>query len=283
MKEFSIDLRASAKGERKKAVQYLRERGFNVARQKDCFCLEYLSNSGAEKPYDYAYFGMYFDEETILTLPQDWDKFVRIVGEGKDTVENTFEEGRWYKLKDGNSLSCYSRDTKGYGFDHRGDWQDVMFMRHVNCWTPATEAQVEKALKKEAVKRGFVKGVTVKCLNDWGSLTIDQDILSWYEIEGCLWASCRGTSPCIFRNGKWAEIIEEEVPSVGGYKLERVGRYSGSECKWKFGCYAFTTSSVKRARHLLKLTEASSIKINGHDVTKDDLDKIINYITKHNS
>jgi hypothetical protein len=83
---FSIDLKASDKGERKKAVKYLRGKGFNVRKRKNAKSkLNYLSNfHGGIRDYDFMYYGICAPGEQLLTLPRDWDKFVNIVDQLKN-------------------------------------------------------------------------------------------------------------------------------------------------------------------------------------------------------
>ncbi len=90
MEKFSIDLRSSAKGERKKAVRYLREKGFEVKKRSECNYSNYLSNNdNLGLCSEFMYYHATLNDETILTLPSDWDKLVEIV-EGKE-----FKIGDW--------------------------------------------------------------------------------------------------------------------------------------------------------------------------------------------
>lgn len=94
----------------------------------------------------------------------------------------------------------------------------------------ATKEEVFNALKKEAEKRGFVKGAKIKdngldCSCKQNEIlkdnTFDFDLKDngmWMKVGednyGCL----------IFENGKWAEIISqpEEVIELNGVKYKRI-------------------------------------------------------------
>jgi hypothetical protein len=90
MKKFSIDLKASAKGERKKVVKYLRAKGFSVTRKRDAPIestsgeLNYLCSYTVKPRHqnnDFNYYKGNSGSRVTLTLPQDWSKLIDIIEE----------------------------------------------------------------------------------------------------------------------------------------------------------------------------------------------------------
>ena len=94
MKEFSIDLVNSEKGERKKAVKYLREQGYSVQRRRDKrgFGIEYLSNNGVSG-FNFQYFSITGSKEKLLSLPHDWDKLVEYTQKKPLEIKTTTASG----------------------------------------------------------------------------------------------------------------------------------------------------------------------------------------------
>jgi len=114
----------------------------------------------------------------------------------------------------------------GYGISSNGFWcNEVSWIQNkeYNPHRKATESEVFEALKKEAVKRGFVDGVKFK-----SSLSEDGKTRTvYFKNESCFdfYASlnrlnCVTTrdewdfgqsNPTIFQNGVWSEIIKERT------------------------------------------------------------------------
>lgn len=123
---------------------------------------------------------------------------------------------KWYKRRHKKALfyvinlpndECHL--IKVYGFDNGGDW-----MHHESPQTYpdneviATEEEVREALINEAKKRGYKKGVKCKFGIIEDIRTIETNIFDWngkYLFVRCI----NGNADIIFKNGKWAEIIEE--------------------------------------------------------------------------
>lgn len=92
-----------------------------------------------------------------------------------------------------------------YGFDSEGDWftplRTPKIYHGVYGKRLATPKEIQEALTKEAVKRGYEEAYCINCLEegikktDFGFWTGLKD--GGYWLGGCL----------IFKNGKWAEII----------------------------------------------------------------------------
>ena len=102
-------------------------------------------------------------------------------------------------------------NINGYGFDDsdwQGDTRNCLEHYGNSCgYELATDQEVETALIKEAKKRGFKEGVTIKCLNNnfHNTYKLKSTFNDLYIEDGDLWF---GTEE-IFINGKWAEIIED--------------------------------------------------------------------------
>lgn len=127
----------------------------------------------------------------------------------------SIEAGKWYK-GNGDKLiftTSYEQDghVKAYGFGVMGGWYDD---DNTYTWTAhdlkeATKEEVEQALIKEAKKRGYVEGARIKCLYFGQEYTITSE-KHWEDFDGkeLLMVESEGTGVWIFKNGKWAEIVE---------------------------------------------------------------------------
>lgn len=139
------------------------------------------------------------------------------------------EKGKWYNTENGIGIFCVThvRDgdvTDAYGIGNMGYWiceGDEGWRGFSNGNTPATDDEVFEALKKEAIKLGFKKGVTVRrtknlllkagyCHNGL-ECTLEDDHDAFEMINGNLF--CYGR--VIFCNGLWAEIIEDKLELNG--------------------------------------------------------------------
>ena len=133
--------------------------------------------------------------------------------------KDELEVGKWHLdgNKDDKFLICLTRLEGnlyyGYGFDSDGKWVDDDGDFWGNAYNdisrPATDKEVETALIKEAKKRGFKEGITVKgCDGRIGKRTAEHYLYFKEDnnIQSCEWD---GLDNClIFDNGKWATIIE---------------------------------------------------------------------------
>ncbi|MDA3614730.1 hypothetical protein [Polluticaenibacter yanchengensis] len=127
----------------------------------------------------------------------------------------------WYKLP-GSTFLMYHDFENGikYGFGRNGEWYDPLEISWNPSLVPADETEVVNALLSEAIKRGYTKGVNVICLKDGLEYKLRRyDEISRISIELMFlmtkdfWLCGKGvfTSFCIFKNGKWAEIIKEKT------------------------------------------------------------------------
>lgn len=129
MKKISIDLTASKKGERKKVVRYLRNKGLFVPKRSDELRygkgVNYLSNNnpGDFSDIDFHYYeGRLCKSEVILTLPLDWDKLVEI-------VESNLTEAPVEKFKEGELVVI----TRLYHGDSFNVGDTVRLLRYPIC------------------------------------------------------------------------------------------------------------------------------------------------------
>lgn len=145
-------------------------------------------------------------EEQIKELAKGNAKVKKMFPE---VFETKFESG-WYKYKEKPSiwwLAFIDEDFYYYGFNETV-WFDKSNNKlmdiNINNYTPATDSEVLEALTNEAIKRGFKEGVFVKTL--WGKLDywkLDTNRFTFNSETNNL-----HLGPCVFNDGKWAEIIK---------------------------------------------------------------------------
>jgi len=126
-----------------------------------------------------------------------------------------FELNKWYKDELNKWLFCFQGDGSAYGFINTTFGNNYSMMSTLG-FRPATEQEVFEALKNEAIKRGFVKGVYVNNtgINDFRDTPFKEPIngeFVFYEKINVL-DSENGDGE-IFKNGKWAEIIKTYTKS----------------------------------------------------------------------
>ena len=129
----------------------------------------------------------------------------------KDAFPKLFENvelevGKWYK-KDGE-LAVWNNGKDTYGFNDSGYWRDEMLFSTKDI-TPATDKEVEDALKIEAKKRGFKEGVKFLCAIDGSESEFIENYSGsyneWQYKNNHLSRECM---QYLFNDGKWATIIE---------------------------------------------------------------------------
>lgn len=134
-----------------------------------------------------------------------------------EAFENKLEVGKWYKSKNHNKKTLFFTNKEtcdedmGYGFDFIGRYYETDFVlsgSKPEDFELATEEEVREALINEAKKRGYNEGVKCKFGIIEDIRTIETNIFDWngkYLFVRCI----NGNADIIFKNGKWAEIIEE--------------------------------------------------------------------------
>jgi len=129
------------------------------------------------------------------------------------------EVGKWYwgsgwgsgeKLIFVSELSECGDLARGYGKGANGNWydDDGSFSWTTADLKEATKEEIETALRKEAEKRGFVKGAVFQGVQGAEKdmrIPIEEIHYSYGEYCGLY----SGNS-WLYLNGKWAEVIEQE-------------------------------------------------------------------------
>lgn len=133
----------------------------------------------------------------------------------KGLIKEELEVGKWYKYSDSEGfLFCITNvqndGVEVYGFNSWGNWIDEGSY-YSEYLIPATDKEVKDALIKEAKKRGFKEGVKFKSIVS-GNIRKFTGFYFGSDEDEC-WLS-NDTVGCIFKKGKWAEIIEEKKEIV---------------------------------------------------------------------
>jgi hypothetical protein len=133
--------------------------------------------------------------------------------------KDNLEVGKWYTDDLDQGFLVFITKIKGdkyygFGFNGSGAWSEG----GNGSWGSisndidrlATDKEVEQALIKEAKKRGFKEGVTVKSSYD---KTHIRTIKSSFELSlnGLVFYCNEGNRTHLFNNGVWATIIKETI------------------------------------------------------------------------
>ena len=134
--------------------------------------------------------------------------------------------GEWYKATDSKFMVLLTKfnsmyDSKGYFFDTSGDWKGFGDVGLGQC-IKATHQEIDQALTDEAKRRGFKEGAKFKSLSENGKIRTvsDETGMFYYIKENSLTTSTPKkewynkhnvqSNPTIFKDGVWAEIIDEK-------------------------------------------------------------------------
>lgn len=158
-----------------------------------------------------------------FTLKENVDKNLKIWFPG--AFKKELELNKWYKgtfCRDKNPLVYFDSldgngNIKSYGFNPEDKWVDYRKMdshygelSRIDHWTEATPQEVESALREEAKKRGFKKGITHNVTNGDSNIISSDERFAFVEKHNKLlfnnWA--------IFENGQWASILPEETKEI---------------------------------------------------------------------
>ena len=137
-------------------------------------------------------------------LMQDWFP---------EAFEKQLEVGKVYKYPSIGEKFMFKFNGFGannYGFSTIGEWSNDLgvYENEVNLYEEATKEEWLEALKEEAKRRGFKKGVKynrvdkpylIKTFKDELELGIEADLVDGINI--------------ILKYGVWAEVIKEEKPT----------------------------------------------------------------------
>ena len=133
-----------------------------------------------------------------------------------EAFEKKLEVGRIYKypnFRGGKFMFKFNGEFGEmitYGFDANGKWCNELGIHEeqINDYKEATKEEWLEALKNEARKRGFKKGVKYNYVNNPYLIKTFIDKLE-------LGSSTDLVDHCdiILENGVWAEVIKEEIPT----------------------------------------------------------------------
>lgn len=191
-----------------------------------------------------------------------------------------FDIGTWYKHKVHKALVCCESHTddhvRGYGFDSSEFWRDHVSYSEKQL-VEASNKEIETALIKEAIYRGFKEGVRFKS-------PFSNDVFTFthfgkWEKRMPNWSLVSEGHGAIFANGKWAEIIEDTL-TIHGETLKIEGDIVS------FGCAKFETHQIMEYLAIFSTWTESNRKINsiildsGKQLTIQDLESIVEFINK---
>ena len=137
-----------------------------------------------------------------------------------EAFEKQLEVGKVYKyLSIGEGKFMFKFNGFGvnnYGFNIIGQWSDNLgvWENAVNLYEEATKEEWLEALKKEAKRRGFKKGVKYNYADKPYLIRRFKDKLHLGDL-----ADLVDDFNNILRDGIWAEVIKEEIPTQ-----EEIGR-----------------------------------------------------------
>ena len=127
--------------------------------------------------------------------------------------------GKWYKS------NGFLQEFQGkfgnnsvYGFKRDGSYSSALGFHEGDEHILATDKEVSKALTAEAVKRGFDRSdIKFKLIEGCVGELNKGRITSAYQIvyqasSNSLFSKTAGSLYTIFKNGIWADIIEQEKP-----------------------------------------------------------------------
>ena len=117
--------------------------------------------------------------------------------------KDELEVGKWYRRN--SELLVWNGGKNTYGFAGNGLWGKGLLFSGDETGL-ATDKEVETALIKEGLKRGFNKGV--RFTSSWNSEM--ECKFNGMEYDKCSNSLSSGIdrNDCMFQNGKWATIIE---------------------------------------------------------------------------
>ena len=144
-----------------------------------------------------------------------------------EAFENKLDVGKWYI-----SEHCLAHYLGNYKCNciklSDGEWFDNLhysLYAHLKSYRLATEEEVREALINEAIKRGYKKGVKCKFGTSKEIRTIETNNFFFEFNSNKLYLrhSSGDNADEIFRNGFWAEIVSEYIPTQE--EIDRVINY----------------------------------------------------------
>jgi len=131
----------------------------------------------------------------------------------------------WYVTTDGNVIYITRKQNncgwyESYGFNNNHNWMEGngQFVFDENRHSKATEEEVFKALKKEAIKRGLWDNPNVVCLY-LGKKNTAKNLEECFDIKnGDLWSKYGK----IFDKGVWTTKIETITKEEAEKQLNKI-------------------------------------------------------------
>ena len=150
-------------------------------------------------------------------LMQDWfpEAFEKQLEVGKVYKYPSFRGGKFMFKFNGE---FGERIT--YGFDAYGEWNNELgiYEEQINDYQEATKEEWLEALKEEAKRRGFKKGVKYNYVDKpYLIKTFQDELYLGHSVD------LNDDDDIILENGVWAEVIKEEIPTQE--EIERVLDY----------------------------------------------------------
>ena len=137
-------------------------------------------------------------------LMQDWFP---------EAFEKQLEVGKVYKYPSLGEKFMFKFNGFGannYGFSTIGEWSNDLgvYENEVNLYKEATKEEWLEALKEEARKRGFKKGLKYNYVyKPYLIKTFKDELYLGYS------ADLVDDDDIILENGVWAEVIKEQIPT----------------------------------------------------------------------
>ena len=205
--------------------------------------------------------------------------------------DQSYEVGKWYIASSGdvkgylmllNNIESNYGFIANYWFTKSGSYSSNAGIFD-KIERPATNEEIQTALIAEAKRRGYKKGVTVNRdgLDTFfnGVIELMGEKFSFFERSNTLELG----GNIIFKNGKWAEIIENPPLKINGHEM----KVDGIEVK--FGCAKFNWAQLTNIKNGVKSfneyissnRKISSIKLDsGVEITVEQLKQIVDELNK---
>lgn len=183
-----------------------------------------------------------------------------------------FEIGKWHKSDRFPKWVMY-RESKDscYGIDCDGDW---FYNTQINFTDPhvssfATPQEIEDALIKEFLKKNPTAPYKVKSLDSGNIFEFNKKEFQFNEKTNTLYIVGYGILE-VFRNGKWAEIIKDEVIKVGGYDCKKIDHDN-----YSIGCKKFHRNDFNNAKRLLEKSGCNELYFDSIGFSVELINKIL--------
>lgn len=175
----------------------------------------------------------------------------------EEAVESKLKVGQWYKYlgedaSDGD-LAYYRKKHNNYGFKD-GEWTESWYMDNSDEWIEASDKEVEAMLIKEAKKKGFKEGVRIRGFRFPEQISVirkmkggeSSALYPTYDSGSDILNIDSGGYEIIYKQGQWAEIIEDDKIKIGDYNANITAFHVG------VGCERISYETVKKVYKRMK-------------------------------